>query len=261
MLDVLRFWLDRGVDGFRIDVVYKIAKDPELRDDEPGLHHDEDWPTIHPAAADPCRRRLLPRPGARRRGLPAEPAPRGGVHQHRRRAGPGPQLRLLPPALAAAAFRASVQQFTDLAEAGGLAGLVPGKPRSLAGRDPVRRRPGKRATPRPGGRHDDLRAARHPVLVLRAGARAARCRDTAGTGRGRRRQGPGTGADAMAAAVPGRTGRRFTTGEPWLPVVADAECLCVEAQEKDRRRRSRSCAASCGCAPANPRCSPARRSR
>jgi alpha-glucosidase len=32
MNDVLRFWLDRGVDGFRIDVVHKIAKDPLLRD-------------------------------------------------------------------------------------------------------------------------------------------------------------------------------------------------------------------------------------
>ncbi len=30
--DVLRFWLDRGVDGFRIDVVNAIGKDPEPRD-------------------------------------------------------------------------------------------------------------------------------------------------------------------------------------------------------------------------------------
>jgi len=47
MHDVLRFWLDRGVDGFRIDVVQKIAKDPELGDNVPTLRHDEDWPTIH----------------------------------------------------------------------------------------------------------------------------------------------------------------------------------------------------------------------
>jgi len=32
MDDVMRFWLDRGVDGFRIDVAHKMARDPELRD-------------------------------------------------------------------------------------------------------------------------------------------------------------------------------------------------------------------------------------
>ena len=32
MDDVLRFWLDRGVDGFRIDVAHMIMKDPALRD-------------------------------------------------------------------------------------------------------------------------------------------------------------------------------------------------------------------------------------
>jgi alpha-glucosidase len=34
MLDTLRFWLDRGVDGFRADVVHNIGKDPALRDVE-----------------------------------------------------------------------------------------------------------------------------------------------------------------------------------------------------------------------------------
>jgi alpha-glucosidase len=33
MHDVLRFWLDRGVDGFRADVIHCIGKDPELADD------------------------------------------------------------------------------------------------------------------------------------------------------------------------------------------------------------------------------------
>jgi alpha-glucosidase len=32
MLDVLRFWLERGVDGFRIDVAHFIMKDPAMRD-------------------------------------------------------------------------------------------------------------------------------------------------------------------------------------------------------------------------------------
>ena len=33
MHDVMRFWLDKGVDGFRIDVVHCIGKDPALPDD------------------------------------------------------------------------------------------------------------------------------------------------------------------------------------------------------------------------------------
>ncbi len=35
MHGTLRFWLDRGVDGFRIDVIHRIAKDPLLRDNPP----------------------------------------------------------------------------------------------------------------------------------------------------------------------------------------------------------------------------------
>ena len=35
MRDVLRFWLDRGVAGFRIDVANFVAKDPALRDNPP----------------------------------------------------------------------------------------------------------------------------------------------------------------------------------------------------------------------------------
>jgi alpha-glucosidase len=33
MHDVLRFWLRRGVDGFRVDVLWHLAKDPQFRDD------------------------------------------------------------------------------------------------------------------------------------------------------------------------------------------------------------------------------------
>ncbi len=39
--EILRFWLDRGVDGFRIDVAHAMAKDPELRDN-PIPHEGED---------------------------------------------------------------------------------------------------------------------------------------------------------------------------------------------------------------------------
>lgn len=47
MENVLRFWLDRGADGFRIDVIGMIIKDAQLRDNppkpnvSPGLHPDD----------------------------------------------------------------------------------------------------------------------------------------------------------------------------------------------------------------------------
>ena len=37
MFDVARFWLDRGVDGFRIDVAPMVMKDPQLRDNPPNV--------------------------------------------------------------------------------------------------------------------------------------------------------------------------------------------------------------------------------
>lgn len=66
MLDVLRFWFDRGVDGFRIDVLWHVIKDEQLRDNptnpdfEPGDNpyerllpvYSSDQPEVHDVAAE-----------------------------------------------------------------------------------------------------------------------------------------------------------------------------------------------------------------
>lgn len=48
MHDVIRFWMDRGVDGLRLDAIPRIAKDPLLRDQAGAARaHNEDWESIH----------------------------------------------------------------------------------------------------------------------------------------------------------------------------------------------------------------------
>ena len=44
MLDVMRFWLNKGVDGFRVDVISKMMKDPLFRDEPP----DPAWNGVRP---------------------------------------------------------------------------------------------------------------------------------------------------------------------------------------------------------------------
>ncbi|MEJ2880594.1 alpha-amylase family glycosyl hydrolase [Pedobacter sp. GR22-6] len=45
MLDVMRFWLDKGVDGFRVDVMWYMIKDQELRDNPVNPHYEQHRPT------------------------------------------------------------------------------------------------------------------------------------------------------------------------------------------------------------------------
>ncbi len=44
MSEVLRFWLDRGVDGFRVDVIWHLVKDSEFRDNPPNEDYTADLP-------------------------------------------------------------------------------------------------------------------------------------------------------------------------------------------------------------------------
>ncbi len=41
MTGAMRFWVDRGVDGFRLDALDRLMKDPELRDDPPATRQFE----------------------------------------------------------------------------------------------------------------------------------------------------------------------------------------------------------------------------
>jgi alpha-glucosidase len=56
---VMRFWLDRGVDGFRIDVAHRMAKDPDLRDNPLVDLGDEAEQAIDLSGAERAMRRAL----------------------------------------------------------------------------------------------------------------------------------------------------------------------------------------------------------
>lgn len=44
--DVMRFWLNRGVDGFRVDVMWHLMKDEQFRDNPPNPHYRPGRPGI-----------------------------------------------------------------------------------------------------------------------------------------------------------------------------------------------------------------------
>jgi len=46
MYDVLQFWLERGVDGFRVDVLWLLIKDDQFRDNPPNLAWQPNQPGI-----------------------------------------------------------------------------------------------------------------------------------------------------------------------------------------------------------------------
>ena len=234
MHDVLRFWLDRGVDGFRIDAIYRLAKDPELRDNEPGWPHDEDWPTIHErlrkirSVVDEYEDRMVA----------------GEVYLLDLRkvvqyVNSGDELHLahnfvffhLP--WQAGAFRASVREFTELAASAAWPAWF------LENHDHSRVATRYASDPASGQRR--ARLALMLICTLRGtpflyygqelGLPDARIPPD--------RVVDVDGRDPERAPMPWRRpseagpGAGFSTAEPWLPVVAEAECLCVEAQQQD----------------------------
>ena len=164
--DILRFWMDRGIAGFRIDVAHGIVKDRELRDNPPATDEDIDdhrwlgqrleYSANREEVHDVFRRwREVVDPheaGARGRDLGARP---GEAHallrRGPRRAGPGLQLRLPARGLRGGAAGADRRRDRGTAPRACAAGLDAGQPRH----DPLR----------------DALGARRPA----AGALRARC--------------------------------------------------------------------------------------
>ena len=47
MFNVMRFWLDKGVDGFRVDVMWHMIKDDQFRDNPKNPHYEEHMATYN----------------------------------------------------------------------------------------------------------------------------------------------------------------------------------------------------------------------
>jgi alpha-glucosidase len=229
MHDVLRFWLDRGVDGFRLDAIHRLGKDPELGDNEPDLRHDEDWPSVHDRlrrirdVIDEYDERMIV----------------GEVYlRDLRRVLPyvntGDELHLahnfvfvnLP--WDAASFRDSIEEFEDLAEGTAWPAWF------LENHD----------HPRVASRYGERRARAALMLV-------GTLRGTPFVYQGQELGLPDAevpadrivdvdGRDPERAPLPWRPpsavgpGAGFTSGRPWLPLVAAAEQLNVESQQRER---------------------------
>jgi alpha-glucosidase len=227
MHDVLRFWLARGVDGFRIDVVYRIAKDPAFGENEPGRRHDQDWPTIHPRLRR--IRSVLEEFGPDRMAVGELYLP--SQADLVRYVNPGDELHMvhnfhfLELPWSAARFRATVEEFDAL--------LAPGAwPAWCLGNHDH-----SRVATRYGAAR--ARVAALVLLTLRGtpflfqgeelGLRDAHVPPEAVV--------DVDGRDPQRAPIPWGPGRGagFTTGTPWLPLPPDAEALSVARQAADPR--------------------------
>ncbi|MGY1666439.1 alpha-amylase family glycosyl hydrolase [Geodermatophilus sp. SYSU D00696] len=236
MHDTVRFWLDRGVDGLRIDALQRLGKDPLLRSNAGAdRRHDQDW---EPVAHERLR-------GIRR--VVDEYPDRmivGEVYLLDLRrvvdyvAG-GDQLHMahnfvfLHLPWDAAAFRDAVEQFEELAEPDAWPAWF------LGNHDHSRI-----ATRYDDGSGSGPARARAAALLLTA------LRGTPFLYQGDELGLPDAdvppdrvvdvdGRDPERAPLPWRPpsvagpGAGFTTGTPWLPLVADAERLCAERQIAD----------------------------
>lgn len=233
--DTVRFWLDRGVDGLRLDAIIKVAKDPLLRDTgAAGLPHHEDWETIHDRLAR-LRQVVDEYPDRMLVGeLWARDLPRfvtflSGTGMHLAH-----NFELVELPWDAGAYRDFIDRFE--AEAASVPGLWPCW--FLENHDLPR------VASRFGAGELGSRRARGILFLIHL------LRGTPFVYQGQELGLPDAvvppervvdvdGRDPERAPIPWERpsvvgpGAGFTTGAPWLPLVEDAEQLCVAAQEDD----------------------------
>lgn len=230
-----RFWLDRGVDGLRLDAIIKVAKDPLLRDAaaSPVSPH-EDWETIHDRLAR--LRAVLDRYPDRM--MVGELWAKDLLRFVTFLSGTGMHLahnfEFVDLPYDAALYRDFIDRFEAQTQA-----LTDAWPCWFLENHDL---------PRVASRFDEggLGPARARAVLLLVYA----LRGTPFVYQGQELGLPGAvvppervvdvdGRDPQRAPMPWRRpsaagpGAGFTTGEPWLPLVEDAETLCVEAQEAD----------------------------
>ncbi len=234
MHDVMRFWLDRGIDGFRLDAVHRVGKDPLLRDNVTGeAPHDEDWDSL-PARMQGLRAVTDAYP---ERMLVGELAIKD-LTRFVRYLNTGDQLHMahnfvfmeLP--WSADAYRDSIAEFEALSTGHTWPAWF------LANHD----------LPRVASRFDHDGLGRQRARAV--GVMLYALRGTPFVYQGEELGLPDAvvppervidvdGRDPQRAPLPWRSptvagpGAGFTSGEPWLPIVADAEALSVERQEAD----------------------------
>jgi alpha-glucosidase len=245
VLDVFRFWLDRGADGFRLDVVDAYFKDAQFRDNPPALGirgyerqkhvYDKDQPELLDAYR--AIRALLDSYGARM----AVGEVMGGAEDAARFCGPG----LLPLAFnfeftnqrwSPAAFQNAVLRYERLLPEGGWPCYV------LSNHD------NSRHASRYGGRWPGERAkvAAAMLLTLRGtpflyqgeeiGMRDGKiARSEIQDPPGKKYWPLYPGRDPCRTPIPWNAtpGAGFTAGKPWLPLNPDYREVNVHSQRDD----------------------------